>query len=122
MAGVAKQNRHGRGRLAEWLAFAVLVAKGYHVLAANKRDGFAEIDILAQKGDRVCFVEVKFRKTLERAALAIHPHQKDRQWRQAMATARRYKHQGPVSFEAVLVFTHWPFFRHLKNIYGDIRA
>jgi putative endonuclease len=120
LAGVAKQNRHLRGRLAEGLAFALLVAKGYHVLATNARGSHAEIDILAQRHDTLCFIEVKYRRSLEAASLAIHPAQKDRQWQQAMATARRYRHTGPVRFEAVLVFAHWPFVRHLKNVYGDI--
>lgn len=119
---MAKQNRHLRGRLAEWLAFGLLVAKGYHVLAANHKGNHAEIDLLAQKGDRLCLVEVKYRRTLAAATLGIHPSQKDRQWREAMATARRYRHSGPVCFEAVLVFGHWPFIKHLKNIYGDIRG
>ena len=121
MAGVAKQNRHLRGWLAEGLAFVLLVIKGYHVLAANHKGNYAEIDLLAQKGDRLCLVEVKFRRNLEMASLAIHPRQKDRQWREAMALARRYRHDGPVCFEAVLVFGHWPFVKHLKNVYGDIQ-
>lgn len=119
---LAKQNRHRRGQLAEWLAFALLVAKGYHVLATNFRGRFAEIDILAQQGTVLCLVEVKYRRRLAEAGLAIHPHQKDRQWQQGMATARHYKHSGPVRFEAVLIFAHWPFIKHFKNIYGDIIA
>jgi len=121
LAGVAKQNRHLRGKLAEWLAFALVVVKGYHVLATNTKGSHAEIDILAQKGETLCFIEVKYRHNLEAATLAIHPAQKDRQWQQAMATARRYKHTGPVQFEAVLVFSHWPFVKHLKNVYGDMQ-
>lgn len=117
----AKQNRQRHGRWAEALAFGLLVLKGYHVIATNLRGGLAEIDILAQKDDALCFVEVKYRQTLEAAGFAIHPQQQQRQWQQAMATARRYKHTGPVQFEAVLVFSHWPFVKHLKNVYGGMQ-
>ena len=49
------------GRMGEDLAVAFLQTKGFIILARNYRFGKAEIDIIAQKQNRLSVVEVKWR-------------------------------------------------------------
>ena len=56
------------GRMAEVVAVAHLVAKGYRIAARNWRTASGEVDIIARSGDLVVFVEVKARET-EAAAI-----------------------------------------------------
>ena len=49
------------GRMGEDLAGAFLQKKGFIILARNYRFGKAEIDIIAQKQNRLSVVEVKWR-------------------------------------------------------------
>jgi putative endonuclease len=66
------QARAGRtGHLAEWLAAAFLMAKGYRILARRYGGKGGEIDLIARRGQTVIFVEVKARAGLESAAMAI---------------------------------------------------
>ncbi|MEJ5312981.1 MULTISPECIES: YraN family protein [Anaerolinea] len=53
-----------RQRLGKWgedLAVKYLTQKGYIILARNVRTEFGEIDIVAQRGETMIFVEVKTR-------------------------------------------------------------
>lgn len=56
-------NRKQKGRRGEAIAAAHLQAKGYRILAQNYKRQNAEIDIIAQQGETVVFVEVKSRTT-----------------------------------------------------------
>ena len=49
------------GKLGEDFAVKFLLQKDYRILARNFRSRFGEIDIVAQKGDALVFVEVKTR-------------------------------------------------------------
>jgi len=53
-----------KGKIGEDLAVSFLVKNGYQVLRQNYRFKRSEIDIIAQIGDLLVFVEVKFRKSL----------------------------------------------------------
>ncbi len=61
-----------RGRDGETLAAAFLCAKGARIIARNWRPSRAgvrgEIDIIAQVGEFLCFIEVKTRASDERGA------------------------------------------------------
>lgn len=50
------------GKEGEQRALDLLNIKGYEVLATNYRHGRCEIDIIAKYGQKIIFVEVKFRK------------------------------------------------------------
>ena len=70
--------RYRRGRMSEWLAAAVLLAKGYRILGRRLRTPFGEIDLIAVRGRRLAFVEVKRRATRLDAEAAITPRQAGR--------------------------------------------
>lgn len=50
------------GLLAEKVAISFLQIKGYKILHHRFKTKFGEIDLIAQKGDFVIFIEVKARK------------------------------------------------------------
>ncbi|HLI28509.1 MAG TPA: YraN family protein [Chloroflexota bacterium] len=56
------QSAHARGAAAEAYAARHLVRAGYAILARNYRGGGGEIDLVAQQGDEVVFVEVRARQ------------------------------------------------------------
>ena len=51
------------GKLGEDLAVKHLLDQGYQIRERNYRQGRYEIDIIAEKGDELVFVEVKTRKS-----------------------------------------------------------
>jgi len=57
--------RASLGRRGENAAARHLVRKGYRILARNLEVGKYELDIVAQKGDTIAFVEVKTRVTVD---------------------------------------------------------
>jgi putative endonuclease len=67
--------RYRRGRFSELLAAAILMAKGYRILARRCRTPYGEIDLIAVRARRVAFVEVKRRATREEAEAALTQHQ-----------------------------------------------
>ena len=60
-----------RGHVAEYLAAAFLLCKGYRILATRHRTSLGEIDLVARKGDLVVCVEVKARRDLDSAVFAV---------------------------------------------------
>ena len=70
--------RYRRGRVSEWLAAAALLARGYRILARRARTPYGEIDIIAVRGRRLAFVEVKRRATRLAAEAATTPRQAGR--------------------------------------------
>lgn len=58
------------GKWGEQVAIETLVGKGYAIRETNWRRGHYEIDIVAMKGTRIVFVEVKTRSASEEDAVA----------------------------------------------------
>ena len=56
-------NRQAEGRRGEDAAVDYLAKKGYRIVERNFRFGRGEIDIVAEDGDTLVFVEVKARRT-----------------------------------------------------------
>jgi putative endonuclease len=67
--------RYRRGRFSELMAAAMLVAKGYRILERRCRTPYGELDIIAVRGRRLAFVEVKRRGTREQAEAALTQYQ-----------------------------------------------
>ncbi len=105
-----------RGRLAEWLAAGMLLAKGYRILARRLRGPHGEIDLVAVRGRRLAFVEVKQRGSSDDAAAALTPRQADR----LADAAERWLWRNPryrdhtIGLDAVLLGPRmWP--RHVPD-------
>lgn len=86
------------GNIGEDLAQSHLEAKGYNVLALNFRSGKNEVDIIAQQGDFIVFVEVKTR-TSSFFGEPFHAVSRDKQ-RRTIAAANAYMEKHGVMLEA----------------------
>ncbi len=61
--GRAAVDRRGYGNEAESEVVRFLEARGYRVRARNFSCRYGELDVVAEHGDTVCFVEVRMRST-----------------------------------------------------------
>ena len=108
--------RNRRGRISEFVAAAVLLGKGFRILARRCRTPYGEIDIVAVRGRRLVFVEVKRRATRLDGEAALSTHQAGRIARAAefwVSRNPRFRDCEP-SIDAILVSPgRWP--RHLPG-------
>ena len=93
------------GLSAESRAAALLVAKGYRIVARRFRSLVGEIDIVARRGRLLVFVEVKARARLDDAAESILPRQQRRIAAAAAAWLADHPDdgEGDIRFDVVLV-------------------
>ena len=100
-----RQRHHRRGIVAEYLAAAWLLLKGYRLLAHRYKTPVGEIDLIVQRGQTLVFVEVKARATASSAAESIHLTNQQR----VVRAAQMYLHAHPklqnssIRFDAVLI-------------------
>lgn len=66
-----RRRRYRRGIVSEWVAAVALMARGYRILGRRVRTPLGEIDLIAVRGRRIAFVEVKRRATREEAEAAL---------------------------------------------------
>ncbi len=93
-----------KGRWGEKVAMEYLVASGYAICETNWRVPPYEIDIVAMKGDRIIFVEVKTRKDRYiDAAEAVGKIKQARLVRAANAYMNCAKVPHEVQFDIVIV-------------------
>jgi putative endonuclease len=74
----ARVRAYCRGLFAETLAAFLIRLKGHRIVAQRYRTPVGEIDLVALKGRRLAFIEVKRRKTRDDAAWTIPTRQKRR--------------------------------------------
>lgn len=111
-----RQARHRRGHLSEFLAAALLTAKGYRILARRYQSTAGEVDLIAIRGRRLAFVEVKRRPSLEACEAAISSEQRQRVRRAADHWLSRHpQHRNhDIVFDAIFVAAgRWP--RHVSD-------
>jgi putative endonuclease len=96
-----------KGLFAEWLARWRLRFSGFRILESRyvtgQKTGRAEIDIIAEKGGLLIFVEVKNRPDMEKGLDAISFKQSLRLRRAAETYIRRIRWTGPARFDAIIV-------------------
>jgi len=99
-------SRRELGAAGEAAAAAWLEARGYRVLARNVRTRHGEIDLVAQLGSLVAFVEVKSRTSVRygHPAEAITQHKQYRLARLAAVCLDRLRLEGcAVRFDAIAI-------------------
>lgn len=100
-----KKRAQRRGRWAEALARLYLRLTGWRILGANFKTPVGEIDIIAQRGALIAFIEVKARDTATAAGDAIGSTQQ----RRIIRAAEAFLGQRPalqhcdVRFDAMLI-------------------
>lgn len=110
------------GLTAELKCAALLLAKGYRIVARRWRSPVGEIDLVARRGRDLVFVEVKARGSLDDAALSVTPRQR----RRIVAGAHAWLASHPddatcnIRFDVVLVAPRrWP--RHIQAAFDASR-
>ena len=79
MRSVAQRQRSQRhGILAEYLALAYLILKGYRFVTSRYKTKLGEIDLIVRRGKTLVFVEVKARANRDDAAHAVHAKNQSR--------------------------------------------
>lgn len=86
-----REAAEARSRRAEALAAWWLRAKGYTILSRRVRLPVGEIDLVARKGDVICFIEVMERATRSAALGAVTPAA----WRRISRAAESWMAQRP---------------------------
>lgn len=109
--------RYRRGRVSEYVAAVMLMAKGYRILALRHRTPFGELDLIAARGRRIAFVEVKRRNTVEEAEASLTYRQRQRMRRAADHWLGRNPRFGDheVGLDAILVLPR-RLPRHLPDV------
>ncbi len=113
-----RRARYRAGLRSEWLAGTVLRLNGYRILDKRWRCAGGEVDIIAVRGRRLVFVEVKRRRSLddEEAHAAVGPGQRTRIVRAAdiwLARNPRYRNHD-IGFDLMLV-APWRWPRRIEN-------
>ena len=108
------------GISAESRAAALLVAKGFRILARRWKSPVGEIDIVARRRNLLVFVEVKARADFDEAAFAVTPYQRRRILSAARAWLARHPDDATcaIRFDAVLVVP-WRLPRHMPNAFDE---
>jgi putative endonuclease len=106
------------GVLAETLAAALLRLKGYAIVARRYKTPVGELDLVALKGKRLAFIEVKRRKTADDAAWTLPAKQRRRIVRAAqywLACHPDYAGHD-MAFDVVLT-APWAWPRYVANAF-----
>lgn len=104
------------GRRAEWIAALLLMAKGYRILGMRLVTPQGEVDLVALRGAVLAIVEVKQRRSIEEALLAVAPAQQERLRRAGSALAARLSRNKALAVRLDLVALArggWP--RHIAD-------
>lgn len=104
------------GRWGEQIAVDYLVVSGHAIMARNWRSGHYELDIVAMKGSRVIFVEVKTRSnTSDDPVEAIDRRKVTRLIRAAEAFADVFNVNHEMQFD-IIAITGTPDDYHIEHI------
>ncbi len=116
-----KQKAYLWGQGAEWICMLMLWLKGYRILSHRFKCKSGEIDLIAQKGNIICFIEVKARQTIKDALSAVSSHQKKRiikaaQWYIAKTPQVSASENVDISYRFDMVAVEpWAWPTHVKD-------
>ena len=91
------QNSRRRGRWGEEQAAGYLRRKGFVIRDTNWHSRFGEIDLIAEDGTYLCFVEVKLRKSADYGSAAAFVDRRKQE--KLRATAMLYLARTPTSLQ-----------------------
>lgn len=103
------------GHLAEIIACIILTLKGYRILKRRFKTPLGEIDLIASKEKTLILLEVKSRKTIQKALESLTEHQKKRinQAAKFVLNDRMMSGKDHVRFDFfALSYLRW---KHIKN-------
>lgn len=111
-----RRQRYWRGHRGEVLAALMLRLKGYRIIGRRVTTPAGEIDIVAARGGRIAFVEVKMRVTRAAAEASISDAQRRRVHRAADLWLARHPayRERELGFDIVFVLP-WSWPQHLPN-------
>ena len=114
----ARVRAYRRGLFAETLTAFLLRLKGHRIVAQRYRTPVGEIDLVALKGRRLAFIEVKRRKTRDDAAWTIPTRQKRRIVRAAQywLAGHPFYAGHDIAFDVVLA-APWAWPRYIANAF-----
>lgn len=118
MSRAKRRASYRKGLRAEFAAAVLLTLKGYRVLARRYRSSVGEIDLVARRGQRYAFVEVKVRPSQDEAAFAVSVQQQHRIARAAELWLARHGPEGEydIGFDVVLA-SPWSWPRHQADAF-----
>ncbi|MBF0490188.1 MAG: YraN family protein [Candidatus Omnitrophica bacterium] len=112
------------GQFGEEYTCKYLQSKGYTILDRNFRNKIGEIDIIAQEGTVVCFIEVKTRRTMQYGAPfeAVHSSKQRKMVRMALSYLKyKFRTVDVLSrFDVISIYqaaTEEPTLHHLRNAF-----
>lgn len=119
------QNSRLLGRWGEDLTAEYLRDKGYRILAANWRCRFGELDLVAEDGTYLCFVEVKLRKNAAYGPAAAFVDRRKQEKLRASAELYLVRHPTELQprFDVIEIYapqgtaTKAPEIFHLENAF-----
>ena len=96
-------SKTARGHASENLAARLLRNQGYRILEQNYRARRGEVDIVAQDGEALCFVEVRSRQDAYRGhpVETVDSRKQQRIIHAARQFLARQPHAGPVRFDVL---------------------
>lgn len=108
------------GRFAELLARTWLRLHGWRILGQRVRTPLGELDIIARRGRQLAFVEVKQRRTLAEASLALLPRQRQRIARAARCWLGQHPHLATLDIRFDLIAVNrCGLLRHYRGAFQE---
>ncbi len=109
------------GKYAETFAALLLRLKGYTIKQRNWQSPFGELDIIAQRGDTLVFIEVKYRTSIDQGLYSITPHKQKRLINGAADYMRKHYRHLDISmrFDIIIIVKNLSIlpikWQHIKN-------
>ena len=110
------------GKHGEHIAEKILKKQGYKIIERNFNTRFGEIDIIAQDGEYICFVEVRMRKTdsYGTPAETIDKYKREKLIHAArIYVQKNCLHDAPLRFDAVAIIGNLHEYKYevIKNAF-----